>query len=384
MGNFFAKNKKWVIIAAIAVLLAVAAVVVISLLPGDEDEGSTRSKKVDLRSYIQVVETGVDTQGYLQLDLDYVAVAKALDFDEMDDIRQLQSIQQESSYNFEELYYNLGDLSYEHDLQLEELQELFNSFYFYINDNGAYSNGDTAIITFEVNREAKYGKKIRGGEFEYQVSNLQELTTFFPNFEYSFEGFNGSGTLQCTITDEYEYWHDYISFYCHNDGYLTNGDEVEITAVFDASEYDYVWEMLVSEALDLQEQISMTVTVSGLGDPLTLDTCTDAIIDQAEQIVKDDTQLADPTLEAQVSMVYFVEDGDERHIVVALEFPDEAENRCWNHIRYLANVRVNADGELEHDGVTHVLSGNGFDAAGQEDYILTFGDFRDANLTKLR
>ena len=384
MREFFAKNKKWVIIAAIAVLLAVAAVVVISLLPGDEDEGSTRSKKVDLRSYIQVVETGVDTQGYLELDFDYVAVAQALGFDEMDDIRQLQSIQQENDYYFEEIRYNLSNYSYEYDLDLEELQELFDSFYIYFSENGGFSNGDITTVTVEVDRDAKYGKKIRGGDFEYEVSNLQELTTFFPNFEYSFEGFNGSGTLQCTITDEYEYWHDYISFYCDNDGYLSNGDEVEVTAVFSDGDFYYVHDELLSEGLDLQEQIGMTITVSGLAEPLTLDNCTDAIIDQAEQIVKDNTQLADPTLEAQVSMVYFVEDGDERHIVVALEFPDEAENHTWNHIRYLANVRVNADGELEHDGVTHVLSGNGFDAAGQEDYILTFGDFRDANLTKLR
>lgn len=384
MREFFAKNKKWIIIAAIVVLLAVAAVVVVGLLSQDEDDSSYRSQKVNLRSYAQIIETGVNTQGYLEFDLDYVAVAEALELDNLDDIRQLATIQQEIDYTFENVYYNLSELSYDYELQLEDLQDLFNSFYFYFEYNGSFSNGDTAIMTIEINREAPYGKKLRGGEIEHQVTNLQELVAYFPDFECTFDGFNGSGVLQCAILDEYEYWHDYIEFYCDNDGYLSNGDEVEVTAVISDSEYSYVRDNMLYEGFDLQEQTTIIVTVSGLCNPLTLETCTDEILDQAEQIVKDDTVLADSSLVAQVSMVYFVEDVEQTHIVVALEFPDEAEGRCWNHIRYLKNVRIGEDGTLMHDGVMEVLSGNGFDAAGQEDYILSHGDFWSATLTKLR
>lgn len=383
MQAFFAKNKKWIIIAAIVLVVAIAAVVVLTL-PREEDEPTIRNKRIDLFPLVTVVEDGMDTQGTLLLEFDYVAAAEALDFKEMDDIRQLQSIQQERGLTYSGMRYVLSELSNEFDLKLDELQELFNSFDMYVMDDGTFSNGDTATITIEVYRDAKYGKKIRGGEFQHEVKGLQELTSYFPEFECKFEGYNGSATMQCTITEDYQYWHNYITFSCDNDGYLSNGDEITITAHFDEGEFEYVHNDLVYQGYDLQNEHSITITVSGLVEPLTASNCTDAILDQAEQIVKEDTVLADPELVAQVSMVYFAEGEDESHIVVALEFPDEAENRVWNHIRYLKNVRVDADGNLLHDGIWHVLSGNGFDAAQQEAYILEFGDFSNATLTKLR
>lgn len=383
MQAFFAKNKKWIIIAAIVLVVAIAAVVVLTL-PREEDEPTIRNKRIDLFPLVTVVEDGMDTQGTLLLEFDYVAAAEALDFKEMDDIRQLQSIQQERGLTYSGMRYVLSELSNEFDLKLDELQELFNSFDMYVMDDGTFSNGDTATITIEVYRDAKYGKKIRGGEFQHEVKGLQELVSYFPDFDCKFEGYNGSASIQCDITEDYQYWFDYITFSCDNDGAISNGDEITVTAKFDENEFEYIHNNLVSQGYDLRNEHSITITVSGLVDRLTASTCTDAIIDQAEQIVKVDTVLADPELVAQVSMVYFAEGEDESHIVVALEFPDEAENRVWNHIRYLKNVRIDADGNLLHDGIQHVLSGNGFDAAAQEDCVLYFDYQNDATLTKLR
>ncbi len=375
MNGFLAKSKKWIIVAGAALAVIVAVVVILVSLGG---------KSVDLTNYIAYMQEGFDGTGTLIVELDYVAVSEKLGFEELDDIRDLEDIQKENGWTDEYVLANLKEIAKEHDLELDELRDLAKSFEIEVKNNGSFSNGDIAKITIKVDDDEEYGGMIVGGKTEYEFVDLRTLQHFFPTVETTFSGSNGKGYASCSITDAYEDWYEHISFTYEGDGTLSNGDEVKITATISDSVYATVYAEKLQEGYEMPRSNEFTVTVSGLNSKLTLENCTDAIIDKAEQIVKEDTVLGDPTLVAQVSMVYLAEKNQESYIVVALEFPDPAKNRVWNHVRYLTDTTLSPEGELEYGVIEHVLSGNGFNAAAQENYILTFEDFDDFTLTKLR
>ena len=385
MNNFFAKNKKWILIAAIALVVIAAAVVAIVLVTSNGDSDRDRSDgKVDLVDYIEITEEGFNGYGSLNISFDYLAAAEKLKLDTIEDIRELKNFQDENHYSTAYILSTLDHLGEDLELNVEELEDLVNSFDITLSQSDDLRNGDIVTITVDIYRDTACGKKVKGGELRHRMTDLREVESYFPAFECSFSGYNGSGSIDCRITDESLYWFDYISFTCDNNGNLSNGDVITVTATISDDIYSAAYNSMLSEGYEIPNSATATFTVSGLGQMLTLDLCTDAVLDAAAQIVKDDTVLADPTLVPRVSMMYLMEGDEGTFIVVALEFPEPGQNWCWNHIRYLSNVSLAADGSVLYDQIGEVLSGSCFDAASQEEYILNCNAYYGCTVTKLR
>ena len=278
---------------------------------------------------------------------------------------------------------HLDEIADQYDLDLDELEDLFDAVSFKIDNNGAFSNGDTAVIEVKIDEDEDLGSSLSGGEIEHKIKDLKAIVTLNLDFKCEFSGLDGNGTADASIVvDEYEDWHNNVYFNIPSNGSLSNGDKVSVEAYID--NYEVVHTQLLEEGYELPSSFTKEFTVSGLGQKLTQSNCTAEIINQAEAIVKENVKLADETLVPVVSMVYLVEDSDQNYIVVALEFPDSATDRIWNHIRYLTNVSITADGKLDYGTVEHVLGGNGFKHEQQEQYILNFSDFYGCDFIKLR
>jgi len=371
------KGKKWPIIFIIILILAAAVAAAVFFFG--------KSKKIDISDYVKVKEVvGFNGTGEIKLEFDYVSLTKDLEIEETEVIKELEKIQEENGLSTEYIMDNEVALKEDYGLELKKLKGILETVSIEVYNNGNFSNGDTALIKVEIEEEKEFSDRLKSGKFEYKIKDLRELVEVSFNVNCDFDGANGSGVANCTITDEYEDWHSYVYFSCNENGRLSNGDIARIEATIQTEEYESLKEKFDSQGLYLPESFQWEFTVSGLTERLTPETCTDEIIDQAEQIVQDEVKLADPTLQSRVSMVYFVKDGSEDHIVVALEFPDPEANRTWNHIRYLSDVAVTEEGELKYSSIEHVLGGNGFDEKAQQDFIENFEEFYNRELTKLR
>lgn len=140
------------------------------------------------------------------------------------------------------------------------------SSYYIVERKDDLRNGDT--ITVSVNEEyidyieETMGYKISTLKKEFVVEGLEEIkkVDVFANFEPKFSGYDGFGRVEmCYINENKkpEPWEDYL-FYCDNDGYLKNGDEITVS-LFDNMPYE-LKEFYGIEA----EYIEKQYTVSGL------------------------------------------------------------------------------------------------------------------------
>lgn len=376
MLNFSNTSKKTKLLL-IAILSGVALITVAGIIIGCM---FFTSSGTDLSDYVEIVNIrGYNGSGEFDVSFNYVELAKDLGFENMDIIHNMKKAQEENGYTDSYMVENNLGVTEASNAEFEEAKALFDSIELESVNNGELSNGDLAVARITVFPLSEYAEKLTSTQITQKVKGLKDPVMIELDFDCSFVGYNGSGSAECSVIGEYAEWQDYVTFEYEGEGNLSNGNKICVTAYVDSYAYD-----VLEEGHFLPESVTKEFTVKNLTIPLTLENCTDDIIDQAEKIIQEEVILADTTLVSRVSMVYFVEGYYSNAIVVALEFPDENEGKTWNHIRYLDEVGVTEDGELKYSRIGHVLSGNGFTAKGQADRIEWCDDFDYCTLTKLR
>ncbi len=376
MLNFSNTSKKTKLLL-IAILSGVALITVAGIIIGCL---FFTSSSVDISDYVEIVNIrGYNGSGEFDVSFDYVELAKDLGFENMDIIHNMKKAQEENGYTDSYMVRNYWEVTEGSNAEVDKVRAFFDSIELDSVNDGELSNADLAIVRINIFPLSEYAEKLTSTQITQKVKGLKEPVMIELDFDCEFIGYNGSGSAECYVKGEYAEWQNYVSFEYDGEGRLSNGNEISVTAYVDSYVYD-----VLEEGYFLPESVTKEFIVKNLTIPLTLENCTDDIIDQAEKIIQEAVVLADTTLVSRVSMVYFVEGYYSNSIVVALEFPDENEGKTWNHIRYLDEVGVTEDGELKYSSIEHVLSGNGHSAESQAHQIEWCGDFDYCTLTKLR
>ena len=194
----------------------------------------------------------------------------------------------------------------------ETAKELFD---IKIENNGYFSNGDTAEIVVEFNSMHNFGKKIKGGTIKQKISGLEEakVIDLFEKIEVSFSGINGEGSIS-NLTPDYdknnEFWIGSIVCETENNGKLSNGDKITVTATINANSYDSLKERCLNNGYVLPEKQEKSYTVKNLAEYMTKDDIKGTFLEDIEKEAKEEIGgLATPTIRSII--VYWGENTSE-------------------------------------------------------------------------
>lgn len=234
-------TKKKILFGSIGGVVLVGVIVLLIVLLG--------GTRIDLTSeeVVGVSFSGSDGRGYATYDMDYSWLA-----DMSDEV--------------------LGE-----DPELEDQMAWYSftsSIEYSIDNSSDLSNGDKVVLSVTWDKKAadKVGVKVSGDDREIAVKGLKKAKAIdvFNSLEVSFEGFDGSGTLNYETIPGDDFI-DNIYFSPNKTEGLSNGDTVVITAEvgdYVLDEYNYV----------LAEK-EKEYTVEGLGEMSELDLFADLALD---------------------------------------------------------------------------------------------------------
>lgn len=192
----------------------------------------------DMTEYVDVSFSGMDTLGTASFDVDEnKLISEVLDMDE--DAQDFPDAE-----------------------TAEEAEEIFSAYDIKLDEEEDLSNGDTVTVSVDVDEEKT--KKIKGGEKEFTVENLdepEELTSddVEENLVFNFNGVSGRGEAQIdNMFDAYPM--SDISFEVENDGELKNEDEAKISITEEAESE------LHNEGYMLEDDFNPTVEVKDLDE----------------------------------------------------------------------------------------------------------------------
>ena len=261
LAAFLKKNNKKMLALVAAVI---AAVIVIFLVVG-------LFNRVDVADYI-IVKTAdaFEGSGFAEISLDYVALAEKLEFENQKDIRSFRDLEEEGLADLAyltESEENRQEIEEEYGLNLGELYELGKAISISSSNSDALlSNGDIIEITIQIQKGAKFKKKLKGGKMEHTVSRLKTLFAAEPLVIPSFYGPNGSGkiTAHASLDPSYGDWVDDISFDCSVSANetLSNGDVITVTATI--KDYEAAKKKAMQYGYSLKETNTVELVVCGL------------------------------------------------------------------------------------------------------------------------
>ena len=221
------KNKKFLILAAVAVAAVIALVVI---LTGGEDK---IKNPVNINDYLIIEENGYDSTGTLHIDINF--------YDLVND--HADKLTGETPENETPYFRSYEEVVYEYAYDNEVIRPVYE-------ETGNLKNGDQVQITWEVNKEAmdEFLKALDitpvYEDFTYTVENLPPMVDFdpFENLRNYTRGYNGEGTTHdttATVTNHNGDAFD-ISINVSSDMEydLKNGDTVHATLRF-AEDIEY-------------------------------------------------------------------------------------------------------------------------------------------------
>ncbi|MBQ5810046.1 MAG: hypothetical protein IIW23_00530 [Clostridia bacterium] len=376
------KNKAGLIIGLVAGILVVLGIVAAVLF-------FTVFNRLDVMKFITIKYDGeYEGRTYATVAIDYVELAKELDFEELKDIKKFEKLEADGAVSFAELCSSkdaFKEIEDEFDLDLEELYDLGKALRISIkNEETALSNGDTVKITVKIKDSADFKKKLVGGELEQEVSGLKTIKAMEIKMNPKFYGLDGSGLAEFYLDITDYPWAAELgySIYADKDMNLTNGDV--ITASVSFTNIDRWNELALQNGYELKDTYEYTLTVSGLSEPLTVDKFDQTMLNKfVEQIMA--TEANDfPALPYTLHSAYFVEDVDyadydlprQNYLILAFDFAEGG--KTYNHIRAYCNPYIDSEGTACYTGSRkHILSGNGWNDAGKLNYINYFRDPAD-------
>lgn len=224
---------------------------------------------IDLTEYVKVSEVlGCDGYGYVECELDKETLGAVIK-------ENLKSDDELSSTIAAGLIVEAIDVDVE--------------------NNGKFSNGDTIEITVSLEGEYKVKKKMVGGTITKKVKDLEPVKTadLFDAFsDIKFDGKNSLGKIAFTEKSTYENdvfsnVRDYVTYTTDNDGNLSNGDKITVTATL--SDYEENNKLLLEKGYAALEEQTKEITVSGLWEPMTKDQVTDDLLSRIEKAFKEKT-----------------------------------------------------------------------------------------------
>ncbi len=220
-----------VLFGGIAVVAAIIVIIVAAVNAG---------KTIDLNKYVTFEASGYDGYGTVNVTIDWDGIEKKYG--------------SKLSYTgaAQEKYSSLLSLTSPMDVMQECVDVK-------LDENGSFSNGDTAAYTWEVNEDfaEAINCKLKYEDGTYNVSGLTEVGTFdaFADLTVEFTGISPSGSAEISYNGSELSSYD---FHCDKTSGLKNGDSITVSISDTDMEY-YVQKFGM-----IPETTSKTYTVSGL------------------------------------------------------------------------------------------------------------------------
>ncbi len=308
-------NKKLltIILAAVAgvAVLAVAAVVIIS----------TFFNSLDITEYVKLTGAeGLDGYGTAKYTVDFTKLAQELEFDDLRDINAFNKAIKNGEYPMPTSSKDVEMIEDSLDLDLDDIEDLFEAVTFTVENDGKIKNGDTVTLKIEVDDKINnFSKKLEGGTLTVKASGLAQATPVdvFEDVYVSFSGENGKGTANINTDNDFYY----IEYSIDEEESLTNGDTVTVTATVNEAEYETHLNAAVAEGKYLPKTATKEFTVEGLVSYITsaeqfTETEIEEFIQAARALRKTEEEYNDLVLKSTyVYWVKMAEDSQKRDVV---------------------------------------------------------------------
>ncbi len=232
------KNKKFLLVGA-AVL---ALILLVTIMSG----GRT---KVDMKDYITVTFTGLDSKGTASMTVDYNALAKVANI----------TSNKKSNSELSNMIYMLGEEWVKFELLNEGIECT-------LENAKELSNGDkvTVKVTADDDVCKQLNIKVKNQTLTFKVEGLTKVTNFdaFADIEVRFDGISPQGTATLINNSRDEACMSYTYSLDVNSG-LSNGDTVTVTIS------ENVIDRMAEQTGKAPEVLSKQFTVSGLSTYVT-------------------------------------------------------------------------------------------------------------------
>ncbi len=260
------KSKKGLIIAlaVLFVLLVAGGVAAAIIIPN--------INALDVTKYVTVEFAGrYETNSEAVAVLDYVKLAKDLEFEEMKDIKKFRELEAEGAVSLAEFSSSKSAkkaVEEEYGLDLEELYELTRAVKISVKGGSeGLKNGEKITVTIKTENNPPFKHRLKGGTIIAKVKGLEQLQELTLDLYCEYEGLSGSGRLTVSFRGGIPFWlTSYELSEIPNNGSLSNGDTFTLT--FKVLNYEETRAAAVEEGFDLKETYTFNVTVNELDQPL--------------------------------------------------------------------------------------------------------------------